>query len=222
MTGTNKLIPAEEFRHSQTDETGEVQKDANGHELKGRAIDRALAYLAHGESPHAICPLFGSLFGTIYDISTILILWFAGASAMAGLLNMVPRYLARYGMAPQWAAAYRPLVVTFTIINLIVTWCFRANVAAQGGAYATGVLVLMTSACWIMGAHLSKKTPDNSRPPWAVANADRFRPDHRCFHQYHDRQHDRTAQRRSDRLHFYPVRDDHFHYVASPAQRRNS
>ncbi|RLS32524.1 MAG: hypothetical protein DWH80_01390 [Planctomycetota bacterium] len=43
VTGTNKLIPAEEFRHSQTDETGEVQKDANGHELKGRAIDRALA-----------------------------------------------------------------------------------------------------------------------------------------------------------------------------------
>ena len=159
MTGTNKLIPAEEFRHSQTDETGEVQKDANGHELKGRAIDRALAYLAHGESPHAICPLFGSLFGTIYDISTILILWFAGASAMAGLLNMVPRYLPRYGMAPQWAAAYRPLVVTFTIINLIVTWCFRANVAAQGGAYATGVLVLMTSACIGSWVHIYRKKP---------------------------------------------------------------
>ena len=159
MTGTNKLIPAEEFRHSQTDETGEVQKDANGHELKGRAIDRALAYLAHGESPHAICPLFGSLFGTIYDISTVFILWFAGASAMAGLLNMVPRYLPRYGMAPQWAAAYRPLVVTFTIINLIVTWCFRANVAAQGGAYATGVLVLMTSACIGSWVHIYRKKP---------------------------------------------------------------
>ena len=159
VTGTNTLIPAEEFRHAQTDETGEVQKDANGHELKGRAIDRALAYLAHGESPHAICPLFGSLFGTIYDISTVFILWFAGASAMAGLLNMVPRYLPRYGMAPQWAAAYRPLVVTFTIINLIVTWCFRANVAAQGGAYATGVLVLMTSACIGSWVHIYRKKP---------------------------------------------------------------
>jgi hypothetical protein len=37
-------------------------------------------------------------------------------------------------------------VIAFTVINLIVTWCFRADVSAQGGAYATGVLVLMTSA----------------------------------------------------------------------------
>ena len=131
VTGTDTLIPAEELRLEP---------------VKGKAMDRALAYLAHGESPHPICPLFGRVFGTAYDVSTILILWFAGASAMAGLLNMVPRYLPRYGMAPEWAAAYRPLVVVFTMINLLVTWAFRADVSAQGGAYATGVLVLMTSA----------------------------------------------------------------------------
>ena len=131
VTGTDTLIPAEELRLEP---------------VKGKAMDRALAYLAHGESPHPICPLFGRVFGTAYDVSTILILWFAGASAMASLLNMVPRYLPRYGMAPEWAAAYRPLVVAFTAINLLVTWAFQADVSAQGGAYATGVLVLMTSA----------------------------------------------------------------------------
>jgi hypothetical protein len=131
VTGTDTLIPAAELRLEP---------------VKGKAMDRALAYIAHGEGPHAVCPLFGRGFGTIYDVSTILILWFAGASAMAGLLNMVPRYLPRYGMAPEWVAAYRPLVIAFTVVNLLVTWCFRADVSAQGGAYATGVLVLMTSA----------------------------------------------------------------------------
>jgi hypothetical protein len=122
-------------------------------EKKGGAHDRALAYLAHGdalinsEPASIINPLFGSVFGTIYDMSTVVILWFAGASAMAGLLNLVPKYLPRYGMAPEWARALRPLVILFTVINLFVTWQFNASVEAQGAAYATGVLVLMSSAC---------------------------------------------------------------------------
>lgn len=113
----------------------------------GPAADRALAYLAHGQAPENICPLFGEAFGTIYDLSTVIILSFAGASAMAGLLNLVPQYLPRYGMAPDWARAVRPLVLLFTAINLLVTWIFKADVQAQGGAYATGVLVLISSAC---------------------------------------------------------------------------
>jgi hypothetical protein len=123
---TTLLIPAEEFRpETLTEEAG----SANG---------RALAFVAH----HYL----GHYFGTAYDISTISILWFAGSSALAGLLNIVPRYLPRYGMAPEWARATRPLVAVFTVICFVVTILFRADVDAQGGAYATGVLALMTSA----------------------------------------------------------------------------
>lgn len=117
---TSVLIPAHEFQPG------------------GEAAGRALALLAHR--------LLGGAFGTAYDLSSIVILWFAGASAMAAMLTLIPRYLPRFGMAPAWVEHTRPLVLAVLTIDLAVTIGFRASVEAQAGAYATGVLVLMLSA----------------------------------------------------------------------------
>ena len=106
----------------------------------GKASGRAIAFLAHR--------YLGTGFGTVYDVSTIVILSLAGASAMAALLHLIPRYLPRFGMAPRWAALSRPLVLLLFVIDVIITLIFGASVEKQSGAYATGVLVLILSAAF--------------------------------------------------------------------------
>ena len=120
----------------------------------GPADGRAIAYLAH--------QFLGNRFGTLYDLSTLLVLWFAGASALTGLLNLIPRYLPRFGMAPRWVVYRRPLVLLLLAINVVITLIFRANVEAQGSAYATGVLVLMLSAAVAVALALSREHPKSA------------------------------------------------------------
>jgi hypothetical protein len=123
--------------------------DPKGVAEHGAAQHRALAYLAHGgtlidgQSAASANPLFGSVFGTIYDLSTVLILALAGASVMASLNRLVPQYLHRTGMELDWAYRIGLTMHVSNTIILIVIVVFHASVAEQQWAYATSVLVLL-------------------------------------------------------------------------------
>jgi hypothetical protein len=127
----------------------------------GEASGKALAWLAES--------LLGPNFATLYDLFSILILWFAGASAMAAMLNLIPRYLPRFGMAPHWVSHPRPLILVLFGIDMLVTLAFDADVEKQGGAYATGVLALICSAAVAVTlANWREAQEEKERPTKAI------------------------------------------------------
>lgn len=134
VLSTSLLVPAPAFQNDQ------------------QARFRTLAYLAHGGQlihgveGSAVSPLFGPWFGTIYDLSTVLILFLAGASVTISLRDLVPPYLARFGMQLQWAEKVGVILHLFNVVILVVTLWFDASVSRQVWAYASSVLVLLSSA----------------------------------------------------------------------------
>jgi hypothetical protein len=91
----------------------------------GRRFRPIARYLAHF--------LFGDWVGSAYDVITVLILATAGASAMAGLLNISPRFLPPVRDVADVARVPAPWSC-ITLVCLIVTYIFGADVEGAGGA----------------------------------------------------------------------------------------
>src|SRR5439155_17316677 len=120
--------------------------------LPPEAVNRSLSYLAHGdklvnEMPGTkVVPFAGAAFGFVYDLSTILILCLAGASATISLKDVVPDFLSRFGMQMTWAHKIGVILHLFNVTILVVTVAFQASVAAQQWAYAASVLAMLFGA----------------------------------------------------------------------------
>ena len=154
---TTLLIPPSAFARKRHENPPEAKIDRDGY-----ANDRALSYLAHGGElgyltndgkqvtlEERLLPFCGVVFGTVYDIVTVLILCLAGTSVMTALSVLLPLFLLRFGMEFRWTQRWGVMLILFAGINLMVTVWFKANVEDQRGAYATGVLVLIACAALV-------------------------------------------------------------------------
>jgi hypothetical protein len=167
---TNLLIPEREFAREASSTSESVPLALQAPE--GKASNRALAYLAHGgrlsTGEGSLGPLFGAVFGTVYDITTILILALAGTSVMTALGVLLPQFLLRFGMTTLGRAHRWGLVLMLLgLVNLAVTLYFRASVTDQRGAYATAVLVLFTTASSVTALDRARQRERaGNRMPW--------------------------------------------------------
>lgn len=140
--GTDKPSGKTLENQDEDDDEMAAPKEDPKHEPGNIAPENVIAKATAGD----LNPLFGPAFGTLYDVSAILILFLAGASVTISLRDLLPQYLARYGMEMHWAQRIGVLLHLFNAIVLIVVLAFHARVSHQQGAYATGVLVLLAGA----------------------------------------------------------------------------
>lgn len=140
------------------------------YEPGGPALHRALGYLAHGGAlatgEPSLAGLFGPLFGTIYDFSAVAILCLAGASISIGLRDFVPPYLHRLGMELNWSLALGALLYVLSLVKIVVTIAFNADLDAQRGAYVMAVLSLMLMATFVCAMDRRALT---GRKSWALS-----------------------------------------------------
>jgi hypothetical protein len=132
-----------EFEDPEKREGLEVPPEENAQQ---RQVEEAPRATFAKETGADLNPLFGPVFGTLYDVSAVLILFLAGASVTISLRDLLPQYLARYGMEMHWAQRIGVLMHLFNLIVLIVVLAFHASVSHQQGAYASAVLVLLAGA----------------------------------------------------------------------------
>jgi hypothetical protein len=131
----------------------EIVREVVPGDPSGKYVEhRALAYVAHGGRlrdgvlSSEVNPLFGPVFGGVYDLSAVAIRCLAGASATIGLRDLVPGFLARFGMELQWAHKVGVILHLFNVAILVVTIAFQASVTDQQWAYASSVLALLLTA----------------------------------------------------------------------------
>jgi uncharacterized membrane protein YhaH (DUF805 family) len=90
---------------------------------------------------------------------------------MTALSTLLPQFLLRFGMELRWTARWGVMLMLFAVVNLAVTLYFRADVDDQRGAYATGVLVLITSAAIVttVSRWHDRLLRGSNRFPWYFA-----------------------------------------------------
>jgi hypothetical protein len=116
----------------------------------GRAANRALAYLAHGQplavDPLGVCPLAGPWLGAAYDLAVVAVLTLSGIVVMVGMRHLIPPYLYRLGMDWKWSQRWGVVAMLLGAVKVGVTYATDADPEAQRGAYLTGVLGVFAAA----------------------------------------------------------------------------